>query len=182
MGLATVHAIVRKAGGDISVASKLGEGALFEVLLPATSQTSTASRTEIAEAEIDASSLSVMVVEDNDVVRGVICRMLHSRGFTVLKASNGAEALELYEQSKDQINLVLTDLVMPKMGGVELATELARRPRRPLLLFMSAYGDAELAELDVDVSSIRFIEKPFTVETLLREIALAVGSRRAKET
>ena len=179
LGLATIHGIVEQSGGRVWVESEVGLGTTFHIALPAfegapeAPEKSPSSwrplRTKV--------KLTVLLVEDEAPVRAVVLRLLESAGYDVLVASNGIEALEVSERHEGPIHLLLTDVVMPRMGGRELAAELQRVRPETRVLFMSGYtDDAALRDgmLDGDTA---FIAKPFTRAALTAKVCevLEVG-------
>lgn len=113
---------------------------------------------------------TVLVVEDAESVRHMVCRMLHLDGYEVLEAPNGAVALQQIEQCARPVSLVLTDVVMPEMGGAELALQLSQRwPDLPVL-FMTGYTESPMVRT-LELQPVRVLTKPFTASALLRKVA-----------
>jgi len=173
MGLATVYGIVQDLGGSVQVHSQPGQGARFEVFLR---------RTGVAEEEAQASTeaarrVTVLVVEDEPAIRRLVARILGRRGYEVLAAPDGETGLRRFSERED-IDLVLTDIVMPGLDGVGMAQELrARRPGLPVL-FMSGYPGDNRPGLDED-DLAWLIEKPFTPDQLLERVEQVLrGSAR----
>jgi two-component system cell cycle sensor histidine kinase/response regulator CckA len=169
LGLSTVYGVVEQSGGRITVESAPGEGATFTLYFPrywgpeAAIGTSEQRRPEVGTE-------TLLLVEDEAAVRSSVRRLLEWHGYTVLEARNGADALRVYEIHEDGIDLVLTDVVMPEMGGHELVERL--RARRPGLrvLFMSGYAERAFVSNGAIPLETGYLEKPFTVETLLRRL------------
>ncbi len=166
LGLATVHGIVRQANGAVHVESAPGAGAVFRVLLPAADPLPRhpAEVSGTADGE-PLSSATILVVEDEAPVRAIIRRMLERRGYTIIEARHGADALILWASEYERIDAVLTDLRMPELGGRELVDQLhLERPTLPVV-FVSGY------EKDSSIDRLgpydRFVEKPFTAENLV---------------
>ena len=177
LGLASVYGIVKQSGGHVFVESAEGAGATFRVLLPAADGDSGAAgqneRAAPEETDGRTHAGTVLVVEDDPAVRNVAVRVLRSAGYEVVTAANGLEALEQVERQGDTIRLVVTDLVMPVMGGIELTRELGRRrPELPVVL-ASGYPREE-SGLDVAELGAAFLAKPFTVSDLLGTVRRAL--------
>jgi PAS domain S-box-containing protein len=170
LGLSTVYGIVQQSGGHVTVESTPGEGAAFTVLLPRHlgGEPATASRAD--RRRLPGGTETLLLVEDEAAVRSSARRLLERQGYTVLEARHGGDALRIVEESRRQIDLVVTDLVMPEMGGKELAERL--RAHRPGLkvLFMSGYTEKAIASGGVMPPNTGFVEKPFTVEQLMRRL------------
>ena len=175
LGLSTVYGIVRQSGGHIEVRSALGRGTTFEIFLPQVAA-SVPARSGHALGAIPRGTETVLVVEDEDAVRHIVRRVLEEQGFTIMEARDGHEALRVCAQHGDDVDLVLSDVIMPGMGGRQLARALAAtRPSLPVL-FMSGYtDDGELAGGSEAGSSV--LAKPFTAETLARHVREALDRR-----
>ncbi len=168
LGLSTVFGIVKQSGGAVWVESKPGHGARFELLFPACEQTADASAA-VDGARPPRGRETVLVVEDEAPVRAIVARVLGSHGYRVLEASGPGDALLISEEHSAPVDLLLTDVVMPRLSGRQLAERLlAQRPRLKVL-FMSGYvADAELRQgLPAGAG---FLEKPMTDEALLRAV------------
>ncbi len=171
LGLATSYAIVRQAGGDIGVESKLGAGTVFHVLLPRSAAAPQDKEQDKDGVEDFAGDETILVVEDDPDVLAMIVSLLGKYGYLVISASNGEEGLKLAETYGDDIDLVLSDIVMPRMNGHELAKTLkAKRPGAKVLL-MSGYDDAQ--DGSVEIPEILF--KPFRPQGLLSRVREALG-------
>jgi len=179
LGLATVFSIVRDLGGAIDVESQLGHGTRFRVLFPrATTEQARdpdVSRTVVADA-IPRGTETILVVEDEDILRAIVARVLSRHGYRVLEARHGGEALRTIAAEPD-IALVMSDLHMPGMDGLELSTRLrARRLPIPILLVSgSSTPDGEDPELPALDACTRFLRKPFEAETLLSTVGELLG-------
>jgi CheY-like chemotaxis protein len=170
LGLATVYTIVSQAGGSIEIASQPGVGTGIEILIPATDK-GPAEDTEPSRAVPAGRGESVLIAEDDPAVRRVAERILSSAGYTVMSAGGGPEALELLDESYLQVDLLLSDVVMPGMRGDDLARRaVAMRPGLHVL-FMSGYSEAAPpSDLGPTAGGTSFIDKPFDAGTLLERI------------
>ena len=171
LGLAVVFGVVKQSGGFIFVDSVRGKGARFDVLLPRAARAAEPFRQRDSTAQIPIrGSETILLVEDDDGVRGLVKDTLEASGYTVLVVSNGKDALELSAQFADAIDLLLTDVVMPGLGGREVADRV--KQQRPLIkvLFMSGYTDDIILSHGVLDGSSAFIEKPFSAPKLLGRI------------
>jgi len=177
LGLSTVYGIVRQSGGHIEVRSAPGRGTAFDIILPQVSATVPARGEVPIGAALPRGTETVLVVEDEDAVRHIVRRVLEAQGYAIVEARDGNDALQVCATRGDRIDLVLSDVIMPGMGGRELARELgARRPGLEIL-FMSGYNDdSELSGVDGEVAS-GVLAKPFTAETLARQVREALDRR-----
>ncbi|MFO0748999.1 MAG: response regulator [Myxococcota bacterium] len=177
LGLSTCYGIVKQAGGFIGVQSELGRGSTFKVYLPRATGTEVAAEALPPRAEL-AGSETVLVVEDDPHVRELVVRTLTHYGYTVLRAANGHEALALGAQTVKPIALLLTDIVMPQLGGLDLAARLSVwRPDLRVLL-MSGYA-ADTVDRRGDITAeTRLLSKPFTPEMLAREVRATLDAPR----
>jgi CheY-like chemotaxis protein len=170
LGLATVYGIVEEAGGAIRVSSQAQRGSTFRVFFPRTEPR------ELGDSSVPPPSdakdgATILLVEDDDAVRNVTQRMLSRAGYRVLVAETPERALEIAANGGERIHLLVTDVVMPKMSGPELAERL--RGIRPTMrtLFMSGYNRGHLVPPDDEDKGIGFLEKPFTYAALTRKLA-----------
>src|SRR6266436_4987006 len=169
LGLATVYGVVRQSGGFIWVESSPGNGARFEIYLPRVSEKEEAISYERGSARSKGGSETVLVVEDEDEVRSLASEFLRSAGYSVLTARDGLEALEISERLGSAIQLLLTDVVMPKMRGTELAQELKARFPRLRIVYMSGYLEQDPCSGEILEKAI-VLQKPFSRDSLVREI------------
>ncbi|MEP6732574.1 MAG: ATP-binding protein [bacterium] len=166
LGLATVHGIVEQAGGTIVVDSVIGVGTTFRVLLPALDEViATPAPVETYAAEDDASGTGqVLLVEDDAAVRRIISRTLVNAGYSIIEAQDGIEALEVLEIRSSEIDVVLSDVAMPRMDGRQLADHIrVRWPSLPVVM-MSGFPDPDMLAADAGVTLL--LLKPFTSQTL----------------
>jgi PAS domain S-box-containing protein len=171
LGLATVDRIVRELDGVVHVTSAPGQGTTFEILLPRVREGAPRIEKDTpVPAASGNGSETILVVEDDDVVRNLVVRILGGAGYSVLEARNGAEAILLCERHEGRIDLLLSDLVMPRMGGRDLVDRLA--PLRPGLrvLIMSGHSEDHPVDRAGMGPGVAFIEKPFHPAALVRRV------------
>jgi PAS domain S-box-containing protein len=175
LGLATVEGVVAQSGGRIQVDSKVNRGTTITVLLPLTSEPVVQPRSGGYRLKQNSRSLGrVLVVEDEDAVRAVVMRTLQAEGYEVLGAREGGEALRELEEVGGAVNAVLTDLVMPGMGGRQLAAELSRKYRQIPIIWMSGHAresEQQRGELSRDEP---FLQKPVLADVLLETVAQVI--------
>jgi signal transduction histidine kinase len=171
LGLATVFGIVRQSGGAIDVSSEPNVGTAFEIYFP------TAHAAAVAHVSLRPSELytltgseTILVVENEERVRTLTCAILRKYGYTVLDAQSSGDALLTCEQHIGDIHLLLTDIVMPRMNGRQLATRL--RAARPMMrvLYMSGYADSAVAHQAAEDPGFAFLQKPITPVALARKV------------
>jgi len=175
LGLATTHGIVAQHDGWIEVASALRRGTTFRVLLPAVDAPPPLAPARAAESTARGAGETVLVVEDERLLRGMVSRTLRRLGYRVLEAANGVEARRLWAAEGPSVDLLLTDMVMPeRISGIDLARELrATKPSLPVVV-MSGYS-AELTDGEAD--DVLFLGKPFTIGVLSEAVARGLGRR-----
>ena len=168
LGLSTAYGIVKQSGGYIAVDSALHGGTTFTILLPRVfEEPEPAAQAPPAQAPALQSRGTILLVEDEAAVREAAKRMLRKYGFTVIEAKNGQDAIMLWEREHASVDLVLTDVVMPSMGGAELARILRQRHPGLKVVFMSGYTQGTLELSSLDESASRFLPKPFTTDQLI---------------
>jgi CheY-like chemotaxis protein len=180
LGLSTVYGIVRQSGGVIGLESAPGAGATFWIELPEVAPGPDAHLTA-APALSGAEGATILVVEDEAMVRDLVCRSLRLDGHTVLEAVDGANALDACRLHAGAIDLVVTDVVMPHMGGRELAERMLRKRPELRFLFVSGYPEdaRDLGELVGPADA--FLAKPFTPNQLCDRVRELLRSRAAAE-
>jgi CheY-like chemotaxis protein len=171
LGLSTVHGIVQQSGGTIWVYSELGLGTVFKIYFPVADADGTVA---IDAPRLDREDLrgdeTILLVEDDPQVRALARSILRRHGYRVLDAQSGGDALLIAEQHHGRIDLVLTDVVMPRISGRELTERLhAIRPGLRTL-FMSGYTDDAVIRHGVLEANVAFLQKPFTAQSLVRKI------------
>ncbi|NLD74745.1 MAG: response regulator [Chloroflexi bacterium] len=168
LGMAAVYGIIEQSGGQIRVDSDPGRGTTFEVYLPRIDAPCDIEPVE--EAAAAAAGETVLVVEDQVSVRRLASRVLRRLGYTVLEASHGPEALEMLEAKPTPVDLLLTDVVMPKMSGTELADRVRREHPGVRVLYMTGYAANALGERGVLKPNAAVVQKPFTANDLAARV------------
>jgi len=181
LGLATVYGIVKQSSGYIDVESTPGEGTRFDIYLP-----QARGQIEAAAAEHKANGAkrgrgTVLVVEDQDDVRALTCEFLKSAGYQVLTAADGAEALAVGERFGKSIRILVTDVVMPRMSGTEVAHKLQELLPELKVVYTSGYMD-EFAEDNPGFEGASFLQKPFSRDALLREVHTLLSGKAPDQT
>jgi signal transduction histidine kinase/CheY-like chemotaxis protein len=170
LGLSTIYAIVTQSDGHIEVISEPGQGATFKIYLPRVERPVEDPKPQEVSSPPASGLETILVVEDDPMLRELFGETLRSRGYRVLEASQGQEALTRYGASSDPIDLLITDVVMPQMNGPMLVQQLI--PHRPLMkvLFISGYTGEVADHLKILESEIPFLQKPFTPSSLSSKI------------
>jgi len=174
LGLAMVYGIVTQNAGDIQVVSEPGKGSKFHVLLPRSSETASVPVIKETDRELRAGKETILFVEDESALLRMHAEFLTSLGYQLLTASDGLEALELFQQT-DQIDLLITDVIMPKMGGIELAEKLKQLNPQLKVLYTSGYTDQEFFADGILQEGINFIYKPATPIDIARMLEKLLG-------
>jgi signal transduction histidine kinase len=174
LGLSTVYGVVKQSGGYIWVESELGKGTKFQILLPLSGEKAQAARPEKKGTAMRGFG-TVLLAEDEDAVRDLAAEFLKASGYTVLIAKDGLDALEIAEQRRGAIHVLVTDVVMPRMRGNELARKLKRCHPELKIVYMSGYLEHNSHPDGYEPESA-FLQKPFTRESLLQKISDAIHS------
>ena len=170
LGLATVYGIVSQSGGHIFVTSEPGRGSTFAIYLPRVEELASATDAPAAPAAVRQGSETILLVEDEEAVRGLTRRCLESSGYTVLQASNAEEALPIAASHAGRLDLLLTDVIMPGASGPELALRVLELRPGTRVLYVSGYTDLSMASQGVLDDGAFFLQKPFTPQTLARKV------------
>ncbi|ACG75558.1 signal transduction histidine kinase, nitrogen specific, NtrB [Anaeromyxobacter sp. K] len=178
LGLATVYGIVRQAGGAIRVESRPGAGTSFTVYLPAADEAAARVAVAVPVAAPRGLGETVVLAEDEDALRTLLGRVLSGSGYQVISGRNGAEALEAARARGGRVDVLLTDLVMPRMTGAELAEALTPGQPGMKVLFMTGHTDDVLVQDRLVDGDVELIQKPFTSEALLAHLRRLLGPPR----
>jgi PAS domain S-box-containing protein len=181
LGLSTVYGIVKQSGGDIVVYSELGRGTTFKVYLPRVDEEAgTAAAGEVPAEPLARASETILLVEDEKSLRAMIREILEEGGYTVVEGGSPEEAIAAARSHPGPINLMLTDVVMPSMGGRDLAVELAALRPGLRVLYMSGYTDNAIVHHGVLDAGMHFLQKPFTADALLRKARAVLDESRGE--
>jgi signal transduction histidine kinase/CheY-like chemotaxis protein len=170
LGLATVYGIVKQSGGNVWVYSEVGRGTTFKIYLPCVDDPAQELKVSAEDTKLQPGSETVLLVEDEQIVRDMTREILQESGYQVLEAKHGQEALSVAEQHTGPIHLMLSDVVMPQMSGRELAAQLTPLRKDMRVLYMSGYTDDAIVHHGVLDEGMAFIEKPFTPNALARKV------------
>jgi len=170
LGLPTVYGIVEQAEGKIWVYSEPGKGTTFKIYLPRVQDTTVSAEKDRRSSVSPTGTETILLVEDEDLVRDLACGALVEKGYTVLEAKNGEEALRLSTSHEGVIHLVLTDVVMPGMSGPVLIGHLKRRRPTMKVIYMSGYTDNAIVHHGVLEPGLEFLQKPFSPDSLVGKV------------
>jgi PAS domain S-box-containing protein len=177
LGLSTVYGIVRQSGGHVTFSSETGRGTTFRVYLPADRDAVPAASRQPHAGEACHGRETILLAEDDSSVRGLASKLLASWGYRVLVAEGGAEAIELSHAETAPIDLLLTDVVMPRVGGRDVANQLVQERPGLKVLFMSGYTEDAIVHQGVLDSDVELIQKPFSPDALGRKIREVLDRR-----
>lgn len=178
LGLPTVYGIVTQSGGGIFVYSEVDRGTTFKIYIPRTVDPGEMAAEERSAQRLPVGTETILLAEDNDVVRALSREVLETCGYTVIEAVDGVEALAILEARGEEIALLITDVIMPRIGGRELAEKAAElRPDLPVL-FSSGYTDDAIVRNGVLDTNLNFVQKPFNVDDVARKVRDLLDARR----
>jgi two-component system, cell cycle sensor histidine kinase and response regulator CckA len=177
LGLATVYGIVKQSGGYIYAHSEIGKGSKFETYLPVVEEDARFTEAPRRRGPAPGGIETVLLVEDEQGVRELACQVLQMNGYKVLEAQNGRDALQVAENNGGKVDLLLTDVVMPHLGGRGLAEQVATINPGVKVLYMSGYTDDAVIRTGVFESENEFLQKPFTTAALLDKVREVLDKR-----
>ncbi len=170
LGLSTVYGIVKQSGGFINVYSEEGFGSTFKVYFPCVKEPAVPIKSKRVSSESLTGSETILVAEDEDNLRDLVCEILRTHGYNVLEAANGGSALLKCEKYKKPIHLILSDVVMPEMSGAELVERLLPIHPEMKVMYMSGYTDDAVIRHGILEEKVQFLQKPFSPNTLLEKV------------
>ena len=182
LGLSTVYGIVAQAKGHISLYSELGNGTTFKIFFPATTESIAEEHATFTSKPALCGTETVLVVEDSELLRNLITQFLRDGGYKVLVASDGQQALKVAGEWPERIDLLLTDVVMPLLGGQELAAKLLAKYPALTVLFMSGYTNSALLHQGAMEDGKSFLQKPFSPDLLLVRVREVLDRARASSS
>ena len=177
LGLATTYGAIKQSGGSIDVYSEVGKGSTFKVYLPMVERKVETGDRQKLITDLTMGTETILVVEDEDMVRQFAVKILERLGFKVLHASNGEQGLLLAEEYKDRIDLLMTDVVMPGMNGRQLADKVKKVHPETAVLFTSGYTEDIIVSQGVVEESLNFIGKPYTPQSISNKIRQVLDKR-----
>jgi signal transduction histidine kinase/ActR/RegA family two-component response regulator len=181
LGLSTVYGIVKQSGGNIWIYSEPDRGTTFKIYLPQVDEALEELREKVETRELPRGIETVLIVEDDKEVRKLVARILENHGYKVLEASQGSEALPLSKEYKEQIHLMLADVVMPGLDGRELAERIKLLHPRMKVLYMSGYTENAITHHGILEKGMNYIQKPFTVDALTRKVREVLDEQKYHE-
>ena len=170
LGLATVYGIVKQSGGHILLDSELGKGTTFKIYLPMIKSKATHKEQPEKEATNMHGTETLLVVEDEFMVRELVCDTLRTAGYTILEASNGKQAIEIFLKNETKIDMILTDVIMPEMSGRKMIETISQTHPTVLALYMSGYTDDAIIKHGVLDPGMAYIQKPFSPKALIAKV------------
>jgi CheY-like chemotaxis protein len=175
LGLAQVYGIVRQHQGYIDVASQPGQGTEFDIYLPALINLESNPSEEVIRVEVDGGGMNVLVVEDDPATLEALKALLEAQNFKVLTAHTGQEAYQIYERWSDSILLVVSDVVMPEMGGVALYQALRQRWPQARILFITGHPLESEDQTLLETGDVYWLQKPFSVQEFISTVQSVLG-------
>jgi signal transduction histidine kinase/CheY-like chemotaxis protein len=180
LGLSTVHGIVKQSGGHVEAYSEPGRGSVFKVYLPRVEGRAAEPSRPAGDSDLPGGTETVLIVEDEELVRGAVREALAGQGYQVLEAADGDQACRILEDRRGAADLVLTDVIMPNCGGPETVRRLLAIHPRLRVLYMSGYTDRAVLHHGILDAAAPFIQKPFTIAALLGRVREVLDSPRSE--
>jgi len=169
LGLSTVFGIIKQSGGNLEVTSELGRGTTVRVFLPSIDQPVVA-EAEVVHNTVAPGTETILLVEDDEMVRSLVRETLEREGYKLLDAAEPLQARKIAESYKKPIQLLITDVVMPKISGRELAKQIVGQRPETKVLYMSGYTDTTILKSGLEQTSVAFLQKPFTPAALTQKV------------
>ena len=169
LGLSTVYGIVKQHGGHITCYSELSGGTIFKMYFPALVSDEELRDTEVRPLPLGGSE-TILVVDDEELIRDLAARILTKSGYRVITASNGEEALKVYQSQSNEISLIILDLIMPTMGGKDCLKKILEIDPQARVLIASGYSAAGKTKETIDVGAKGFVNKPYDVRQVLQAV------------
>jgi two-component system, cell cycle sensor histidine kinase and response regulator CckA len=176
LGLSTVFGIVKQTGGHLSVYSEVGLGTTFKIYLPQVRVAAQEAQAQQARAATVGGKETILLVEDEEALCEFAAKVLEGYGYKVLKCKNGEDALRIEQQYKEPIDLLLTDVVMPKVSGREVSERLNLLRPKMKVMYMSGYTDDAIVRHGILEAGASFLQKPFTPDSLARKVREVLDS------
>ena len=180
LGLSTVFGIVKQSGGSVDVYSELGRGSSFKVYLPRIDQP-VALETESPKKEHRPGTETILLAEDDDMVRNLVRETLERNGYKILDSAGPVEARRIAESHRGTIHLLITDVVMPKISGRELAGQILQNRPELKVLYMSGYTDSAIVNSGILKKEVSFLQKPFTPATLIDKVREVLENGKTRQ-
>ena len=174
LGLSTVYGIVKQSGGYVMVQSEEGRGTTFHIYLPRVEGVAERHPVPVAHTALGGTE-TVLLVEDEESVRQLVRETLAAKGYRVVEADNGESGVAVAAKHQGKIDLVITDVVMPGMGGRELVKQLAQTRPETKVLYLSGYTEDAIVSEGTIESGAAFLQKPFTLQNLARKVREVLG-------
>jgi CheY-like chemotaxis protein len=181
LGLATVYSIVKQSNGFIDVYSEVCHGTTFKIYFPLVQEAVEATDNRPTQPIDDRGSETILLVEDSEALRELIRILLKDYGYTVIEAANGAEALAIAERNTSPVHLLVTDVIMPVMGGHELSNRLTAACPELRVLYLSGYTDAAIVRHGMLEPGLALLQKPFTKKALVRKVREILDTAEPRE-
>ncbi|MFL6595166.1 MAG: response regulator, partial [Chthoniobacterales bacterium] len=182
LGLATVYGIVRQSGGAIAVESEVAHGTTFRIYLPEETAPIDQSKPMAPRPDGTQHFETVLVAEDEEIVRDLICDVLEEQGYEIICARDGVEALQMASEFDGPIHLLVSDVIMPQINGPELAAQLTALRPDMKVLYVSGYSDNDIGDHGVLDNAIELLQKPFTPQVLARKVREVIEERSHAKT